>query len=233
METMNYKRGGVGILKSDVQYQADVGDVGARQVLEDRNKIKEFVIVGIQEPTADGNGMLWVENVRRRRVVDDDGVLEVSPYLRQVFDVVPLVVVATLSKKPMMDDVVDVQLIQQRVAILCHISRSVVSVPGGAESYLGDGRREDDDFVEFANSFHELVHTGAFNDVNVVIVALYLDRYCEVRLVQDLSGCKLGADNLGIWWRTLNELWTRVSSRSRTRHFLPLCFTAMGGSSHF
>lgn len=42
--------------------------------------------------------MLRMENVRCGRVVDDDGILKIAPDLGQVFDVVALVVVATLSE---------------------------------------------------------------------------------------------------------------------------------------
>lgn len=42
--------------------------------------------------------MLRVENVRGRRVVDNDGVLEISSDLGEILDVVALVVVAALSE---------------------------------------------------------------------------------------------------------------------------------------
>lgn len=38
----------------------------------------------VGEPAADWDGVLRVENVRRRGIVDDDRVLQVSPNLRQV-----------------------------------------------------------------------------------------------------------------------------------------------------
>jgi hypothetical protein len=40
--------------------------------------------VCVREPAADGDGMLRVEDVRGRRVVDDDGVLEITANLREV-----------------------------------------------------------------------------------------------------------------------------------------------------
>ena len=62
--------------------------------------------------------MLRVENIRRRRVVDDDRVLQVAANLRQVLDVVALVVVAAFSKQPVVDNLVDIKLVKERVAIL-------------------------------------------------------------------------------------------------------------------
>jgi hypothetical protein len=106
------------MLKSDIKDQADVPHVGASQVFEDGDEVQQLVVVGIREPTADGNGVLRVEDVRCRRVVDDDGVLQVSADLRQILHVVALVVVAALPEQPVMDNLVDVQLIEERVAIL-------------------------------------------------------------------------------------------------------------------
>ncbi len=72
----------------------------------------------IREPAADGNGVLGVEDVGCGRVVDDDGVFQIPPDLRQVLDVVALVVVAALAEQPVVDNLVDVQLVQQGIAIL-------------------------------------------------------------------------------------------------------------------
>jgi hypothetical protein len=64
--------------------------------------------VGIRKPTADWNSMLWMENVRCWRVVDDDSLPEVPADLRQIFDVVSLVVVATLTEKAVMYNMMDI-----------------------------------------------------------------------------------------------------------------------------
>ena len=64
--------------------------------------------------------MLGVEDVGCRRVVDDDGVLQLTPNLGEVLDVVSLVIVAALSEKPVVHDVVDIKLIKERIAILIH-----------------------------------------------------------------------------------------------------------------
>ncbi len=104
--------------KSDIQNQADILYDRASKILEDRDEVEKFVVVRIREPTADGNGMLRVEDVRGRRVVDDDGVLQVSADLGEILDVVSLVVVAAFSEKAVVDDLVDVQLVQERIAVL-------------------------------------------------------------------------------------------------------------------
>lgn len=73
--------------------------------------------MGIAEPTADRHSVLRVENVAGGRVVDDDGFFQFAADLAQVFDVVSLMVVAALAEQSVVNDVVDVQLIQQRISI--------------------------------------------------------------------------------------------------------------------
>jgi hypothetical protein len=99
-------------LESDVEHQTHVRDIGRGEILEHRDQIQEFVVVRVGKPAADGHGMLRVEDVGCGRVVDDDGVFEVSADLGEIFDVVALVVVATLSEEPVMNDLVDVELIE-------------------------------------------------------------------------------------------------------------------------
>lgn len=104
--------------KSDVEDKANVPDIVRRQVLEDGDEIQQLVVVRVREPAAYRQRVLGVEYVRRRGVVDDDGVLEIPPDLGEVLDVVPLVVVAGLAEEAVMDYVVNIELVQERVAIL-------------------------------------------------------------------------------------------------------------------
>ncbi len=57
----------------------------------------------------------------------------------------------------------------------------------GQSAYLGHGCCEDNNLVELANSLHELVDTGPFDHINIMVVTLNFHRYCEVGLVQDLG----------------------------------------------
>lgn len=104
--------------ESDIEDQADVLHVGACQVFENWDEVKQLVVVGVREPTADGYGVLRVEDVGRRRIVDDDRVFQVSSHLGEILDVVSLVVVAALAEKPVVNDLVDVELVQKGVAVL-------------------------------------------------------------------------------------------------------------------
>ena len=53
-------------------------------------------------------------------------------------------------------------------------------------SYLRNGRGKDNNFIEFSNPLHELIHTGAFYDIDVVIRSFDFDGYGKVRLLKQL-----------------------------------------------
>lgn len=59
------------------------------------------------------------------------------------------------------------------------------------EKYFRDRRSEDYNFVQFAHAFHELVDTGSFDHIYIMILAFDFHRYCEVGLVENLSGVSL------------------------------------------
>lgn len=56
--------------------------------------------------------MLRVEDVGGWRVVDNDSVLQVTTNLRQILDIVALVVVAALAEETVVNDLVDVELVE-------------------------------------------------------------------------------------------------------------------------
>lgn len=104
--------------KSDIQDEADILYARCCKIFKNGYQIQKLIVMSVREPTADGDSMLWVENIRGGRVVDDDGVFQVSSDFRKVLDVVAAMVVATLPKKTVMYNAVDIKLIQQRIAIL-------------------------------------------------------------------------------------------------------------------
>jgi hypothetical protein len=94
--------------EGDIEYQAHISHLRASQVLEDRNKVEEFIVMSVRKPTTDRYSMLGVENVRSWRVVDNDGFLQISTNLGQIFDVVSLVIITTFSEKSVVYHVVDI-----------------------------------------------------------------------------------------------------------------------------
>ena len=81
----------------------------------------------IGKPTADGDGVLRMKNVTGGAVVDDDGFAEVAADLREIFDVVALVVVAGFAVEAMADDVVDVELVEEGLSVLFVGERDLIS----------------------------------------------------------------------------------------------------------
>ena len=51
---------------------------------------------------------------------------------------------------------------------------------------LGHGRREDHNLVKLTDALHELIHTGALDDVDIVVLPFNLDRDREISLVENL-----------------------------------------------
>lgn len=56
--------------------------------------------------------MLWMEDVRRRRVVNDNGLAQVTANLGEILDIVALMVVTTFSEKAMVHNIVDIKLVK-------------------------------------------------------------------------------------------------------------------------
>jgi hypothetical protein len=75
-------------LQRNIKHQANIADLGTGKVLKHWYQIQKFVVVSIRKPAADRDRVLRVENVRRGRIVDDDGVLEVSTDLGKILHAV-------------------------------------------------------------------------------------------------------------------------------------------------
>lgn len=72
------------LLQRNVQHKTDVADLWSREILEYGDEIEKLVVMRVGEPAADRDCVLRVEDVRCRRVVDDDGFLEVSSDLGKI-----------------------------------------------------------------------------------------------------------------------------------------------------
>ena len=51
---------------------------------------------------------------------------------------------------------------------------------------LGNRCSEDNDFIEFTNTLHELINTRTFDNIDIMILTLDLNWYGEVSLVKYL-----------------------------------------------
>lgn len=71
-------------LQCNIEHQTNVADLIAREIFQYRYQIEEFIVVCIREPAADWYCVLRVEDVRRGRVIDDNGILEVTANLGEI-----------------------------------------------------------------------------------------------------------------------------------------------------
>lgn len=94
----------------------------------------------------------------------------------------------TLPEKPVVDDMVNIELIEQWIAILKSIHVRHPSRIGRRKekTNLGDRSCEYNNFVQLSNPLHELVNPRSFDDIDIVIVALDLYRDGEIGLMQYL-----------------------------------------------
>jgi len=74
--------------------------------------------VCVRKPTANGDSVLWVEDVRCRRIINDDCFTQITSDLRKIFDVISLVIITTLTEQSMVHNVMDVQLVKERIPVL-------------------------------------------------------------------------------------------------------------------
>jgi hypothetical protein len=99
-------------LESDIENQTNIRNSWTGKIFKHGYQVQKFIIMCIRKPTAYRHSMLRVEDVGCRGIVDDNGVLEIPTDLRQIFDVVALMVVAALSEEAVMHDIVNVKLVQ-------------------------------------------------------------------------------------------------------------------------
>lgn len=182
--------------------------------------------MSVREPAADGYRVLRMEYIRSRRIIDNDGLSKVTTNLGKILDIISLVVITTVPKQTVMDNVMDVQLIEKRITVLppiisrCH---GWITMCRRSATHLGDRGCEHDHFVQFTDPFHELIDSWSLDHVDVVILTFDFDRNSEVSSLEDLGRA------ISLHWGTEEKEWktvltlkllcTRVSSRSRTRHF--------------
>lgn len=115
----------------------------------------------------------------------------------------------------------NVQLVQQGITVLAPSATIQPCIL--RQTYLGDGCRENNHFVQFAHSLHELVDARSLDHVDIVVLALDFDRNGEIRALQNLQSTvsPIVFKVAKCAKNTLKLLWTSVSSRSSTKHFRP------------
>lgn len=59
-------------------------DLLSSKILENGNQVKQFIVMCVREPAADGYRVLRVENVRGGGIVNDDRFAKVTADLRKI-----------------------------------------------------------------------------------------------------------------------------------------------------
>lgn len=73
-----------GLWELGVENHSDIAHVCPSQALQHGNQVEKFVIMGVIEPTGDGNSVVWVVEIGGGRVVDNDGLLDVATNVEEV-----------------------------------------------------------------------------------------------------------------------------------------------------
>lgn len=139
----------------------------------------------VAKPAADRYRVLWVEDIAGGRVVNDDGLLQISPDLTEVLDVVALMVVAAFPEEAVMYDIVDIELVEEGVAI------------------FGNRRGENDDLIDLSNSLQECIDARPLYDIDVMVLTFDLDWDGKVCLMQDLHKLSVGGISESVIWTRL------------------------------
>jgi hypothetical protein len=65
-----------------------------------------------------GERRTWMEGVGHRRVVNNDALRDISVEEGQIFDIMAFMIHTALTEQTIVDDIVDIQLVQERISIL-------------------------------------------------------------------------------------------------------------------
>jgi hypothetical protein len=98
-------------------------------------------------------------------------------------DIVALMVITTFTEQAVMHYTVNVELVEKWIAVLKRALARCLLQMERLSSYLGDTGGEYNHFVKFSHSLHELIDTGSFNHVHVVILSLDFDWDREISLM--------------------------------------------------
>lgn len=72
------------VSQGDVQDHADILDLLSGKILKNRNQVKQFVVMCVREPAADGYRVLGVKDVGGWGIINNDSLSKVSANLRKI-----------------------------------------------------------------------------------------------------------------------------------------------------
>ena len=151
--------------------RADIVDLSQR--LQERDHLKKTAIVRVVIPGQNWHGVLRVEIVRVRRVVQDDSVRQVAAQKRHIFDVAALIRKAVVTEQPERDQPVRIDRIHQRVGVNAHT------------------RRVNDEFVYLSEALQEKLNARSDQNENLDGPALNNNSHLEISLTASTGSLHL------------------------------------------
>ena len=91
---------------------------GSGKVAQKADEIRQFGVMRVVEPGHHGDSVIRVEQVGRRRVVENNAVHQWPTEHGEVLDVIAAVAVATFAEQAMRHRFVDIDLVQHRIRVL-------------------------------------------------------------------------------------------------------------------
>jgi len=163
--------------------------------------------MGVREPAADRNGVLRVEDVTGRRVIDDDGVLEIPAQVRKILRVkVSKVRTHSVPSVRELPSHSSPGGCSSSPGTACGGRRGGYRVDPGvghrtdteksaqrkqehpnSSTHLRHGCREHDNLVKLADTLHELIDPRSLDNVDIMIRPFDLDGNRKVGLLQQLQ----------------------------------------------
>lgn len=99
-----------------LQDGADIWRIGKR--IKQRNEVKELSVVWIVEPARDWDGVLGLEDIRVRAIVDNHCVMQFATQLCEVLHVVAAVHHARLAEETSAHELLCIQQVHERIRVL-------------------------------------------------------------------------------------------------------------------
>lgn len=159
-----------GMLRGPQLSKAGVDILCSTQFLKDWDQVQQLSVCHVIKPRLHGHGILWVEDVRGGRVVQNEGFPQVPSQAAEVLDIAALMEHAGLTEEAGPEHPTPVQQISHRVGI------------------LGQAGSEENTFKEFPHSSQELIHIRPLEHIDLVSGPLNLYRHYEVSIVDWLKG---------------------------------------------
>lgn len=159
----------LGTLRGPQLSEAGVDVLRSAQLLEDWDQVQQLGVCHVIKPRLHRHCILRVEDVRSRRVVQDEGFSQVPPQAAEVLDITALVEHAGLTEQASPEHPTPVQQVRHRVSI------------------LGQAGSEENAFKEFPHPSQELIHVRPLEHIYLVSGPLDLYRHYEVGIVDWLK----------------------------------------------